>query len=132
TVLAVRVQTVDCRTLGSAASRSDQRQQVIGSAGKRRQPAKPGENQECDWTSAKQVECFHHESENEDHSGDLKFSLEGIGAQHQLLPFQNFASFKLRTSCAASRQLLEMQEVFFIRSAGRRSGSGVWTPPSSK
>src|SRR4030095_11367963 len=87
---------------------------------------------ERDWTSPKQAKCFHHESENEDHSGDLKISLEGIAAQHQLLPFQNLASLNLRTLCTTSWQPVETQDVLFARSAGSRSGSAVCTAPSSK
>src|SRR4026207_1271089 len=100
----MRVQTVDYWTLGSATSRPDQRQQVIGNAQSKSQPSEPWENQGGDWTSSKQAKRFHDESENEDNSGDLKISLEGLAPQHQLLPFQNLASFKLRTLCTTSWQ----------------------------
>src|SRR6266704_2355142 len=64
--------------------------------------------------------------------GELQLPVKQIWAEHQLPPFQNFASFKLATSCTTPWHPLEMHDVLFAFTAGSKSGSAVCTAPSSK
>jgi hypothetical protein len=75
---------------------------------------------------------MNHQTENQDDSGKLQLPLKGTCAEQQSPPFQNFASFKLATSCTTPWHPLEMHDVLFAFSAGSKSGSAVCTTPSSK